>query len=151
MARLPDSYKGRRIEKRLPYVMFAQLNIAASTTGASFADSSFLHSTDKPFEVHRAAIHVTAVDGSDVPTTALTPNSETFARLDISDTGSNERLTKTATRVQNLVADNTKMLELDDPYVMEYQTGFVITGDNQHASTRIRIQVAFHGYLLKVA
>lgn len=151
MGVLRDKYNGRAITKRIPYVMFAQANIAVATNGSAFADSSFLHTIDKPFEIHRVSIYATAVDGSDVPTTAMTPNTQTFGRLDILDTAANERLTKAATRVENLVDNNTRFWELDDPYVIEYQQGFTISGDNQHASTRMRIQIAFIGFLLKTS
>ena len=150
MGRLADKYNDRKILKRIPYVMFAQQVVAVSTSGTSFADSSFLHSVDKPFEVHRVSIHATAVDGSDIPTTAMTPNTATFARVDILDTAANERLTKSVARVENLVDTESDLWEWDEPYTIEYQQGFTITGDNQNASTRLRIQVAFHGFLLKL-
>lgn len=151
MGILRDKYNGRAVTKRIPYVMFAQLDIAVSTNGSAFADSSFLHTIDKPFEIHRVSVYATAVDSSNIPTTAMTPNTQTFARVDILDTAANERLTKAVTRVENLVDNNTRFWEFDDPYVIEYQQGFTITGDNQNASTRLRIQVAFIGFLLKTS
>lgn len=150
MGRLPETYNGRKIQKRIPYTMFAEVAIAVSTNGTAFSDSSFLHTVDKPLEIHRVAIHATAVDGSDIPTTAMTPNTQTFGRVDIRDTSANERLTKSVTRVENLVDNNTKFWEWDDPYTIEFQQGFTITGDNQNAGTRMRIQIAFHGFLLKL-
>lgn len=152
MGRLKDTYNGRKIEKRIPYTMHADLNMAVSTSGNSFADSAFMHTVDKPFEVHRVSVHATAVDSSNVPTTALTtPNNQTFCRVDIQDTAGNERMTKSAQRVETLVNDQTKLWEWDDPYTIEYQQGFTVTGDNQNASTRFRIEMTFHGYLLKLA
>lgn len=150
MGRTPEKYNDRKILKRIPYVMFAQANLAVASSGTAFADSSFLHSVDKPFEIHRASIIATAVDASNVPTTAMTPNNATFCRLDILDTAANERLTKSVACVENIVDTETNFWYFDEPYTIEYQQGFTITADNQHATVRARVQVAFHGFLLKL-
>lgn len=150
MGRLASTYRNRQIVARIPYTIHGELTVAASTSGSSFPEATFLHNVEKPFEIHGIRVHVVMLNGSSVPIFETDAGNDQFARLTISDTAANESLTKVAQRVSGLVEDNSKTWNLEEPYTIESKTGLQITADNTSASNSMRIQVTLVGYLLKL-
>jgi hypothetical protein len=177
MGRLPLQFAGRDIAFRFPFNMYAEMTQNASTKGQVFPDGAFLHNVDKPFEIHRMFIKLTAIElqsaGPGVfiemfpdpqPTT-----SEQLVTLRIHGISNNENITKARTRVDSLVEKNTGTIEYEDPYTLVRGEGLQVTVDVDALPTicigdpdelcdnspvgisRMRTQINLQGYLLIVA
>ena len=68
MGRLPTHYNGKRIAFRVPYAMFSECYLrrtdlaVAAGLGALFPLEDFVHTEDKPFEIHRFIPTACAID-----------------------------------------------------------------------------------------
>lgn len=168
MGRLPLSFAGKDITFRIPYNIAAELDVGPNLSGVVFPEASFLHNVDKPFEIHRAKIGLTAKgtpEGFSTPT-VLEPQPTTLEkriRLRILDFAKNENLTKSATLVSQLLQKNTGAWDLEEPYTIVRSEGFQVQIDTQDYPAVVildanvepervevqfvRIEVNFQGYL----
>lgn len=196
--RLPFRYAGKKIGFRIPFNMYAELLIPIDAEGnvagslpfsGQFPEGSALHNVDKPFEIHRFIPRITLVHSvisnglvtQDQVILGQGPVSgwEKAVRLRIQDTSKNENLTKTAMTIEDMVADDTRAWEWEDPYTIVRSEGFLVevdvlavapapgttsgTGIFTQAAVdaecqcvaekvhKIRIDIDFQGYLIVIA
>jgi hypothetical protein len=133
-----------------------------------FPEASFLHAVDKPFEIHRVRVSLTAkgTPAGFTNPTVLEPQPTTLqkrVRLRILDFSKNENLTKNATLVNQLLQQNTQAWDLEEPYTIVRSEGFQVQIDTQDfpsvvildsniepervAVQFVRVEVNFQGYL----
>lgn len=168
MGRLPAVFAGRPIRYREPYSMSAELNLTASQSGISFAEASFLHNVDKPFEIHKARIELTPfdADGNLILQGPQFLDLTRRVRLGIMDVGKNQQLTKVKQMVSTLVNRDSGAWEWADPYYLVKTEGFDVTADSLAFGytiladddfttlatlTTLRVELAFQGFLVVVA
>jgi hypothetical protein len=168
MGRLPLQFAGKDITFRIPYNLAAELDVGPNLSGVVFPEASFLHNVDKPFEVHRVKIGLTAKgtpDGFTSPT-VLEPQPTTMdkrIRLKMLDFSKNENLMKSSTLVSQLLQKNTGAWDLEEPYTIVRSEGFQVQIDTQDYPAVVildgniepervdvqfcRVEVNFQGYL----
>jgi len=168
MGRLPLQFAGKDITFRIPYNIAAELDVGPNLSGVVFPEASFLHNVDKPFEIHRVIIRLTAKGTPpdfDSPT-VLEPQPTTLeerVRMRILDFAKNENLTKSATLVSLLLNRFTGAWDLEEPYTIVRSEGFQVQLDTQDypdvilyndniepikvTVQFIRTEVNFQGYL----
>jgi hypothetical protein len=162
-------FAGRDITFRIPYNLYSEMDVLASTNGNVFPEASFLHNVDKPLEMHRWLIRLTALDES---SNIMEPQPETLekrVKMRIQDVSKNENMTKSATTVETLQTANAKTWEYDEPYTFVRSEGFQVQvdaggmpsicipgGTNCDAPvltpvTAVRVSINLQGYLIVVA
>lgn len=168
MGRLPLQFAGKNVTFRIPYNIAAELDVGPNASGTVFPEASFLHNVDKPFEIHRVKVNLTAKgtpEGFTSPT-VLEPQPTTLeerTRLRILDFSKNENLTKSSTLVALLLAKNTGAWDLEEPYTIVRSEGFQVQIDTldypfvvildatiqpERVEVQfIRVSVNFQGYL----
>jgi hypothetical protein len=134
MGRLPLQFSGKSVTFRVPFNVAAELAVGPSQSGVTFADSSFLVSQEKPFEVHRIIIRLTAQGTPSGYSSAVTlePQPSTMderVHLNILDFSKNEKLTKSTTLVSTLLNKATGTWEFEEPYTLVRSEGFQISVD----------------------
>lgn len=179
MENLPDNFAGKPIRFRIPYEQQGELVVANNTTGVPFADSTFLHTVDKPFEIHRMIVSITPFDNTVGTPLVVTPSNlsqnapagptatldirrilQSFVRLRIRDVSKNENLFKNAQLVETMLSRNEGSWAFRCPYTLVRAEGLEITVDNVAPATfvigtqtcaNLRIEIGFQGYLIVVA
>lgn len=160
MGRLPDSFAGRKITFRVPYTQAGELTLAGNVSGMQFPDATFLHSVDKPFEIHRMIPRITGLDdnGAVVATQPDQQTLQSLVRLRIIDFSKNEQLTKASTLMKLFTKGTSEQTwEWAEPYTLVRSEGLQILADTQAIPvfnptvTRLRIEIAFQGFLIVVA
>ena len=168
MGRLPLQFAGKDITFRIPYNIAAELDVGPNLSGIVFPEASFLHNVDKPFEIHRVKIALTAkgTPATFVAPTVLEPQPTTLeqrVRLRFLDFSKNENLTKSATLVALLLQRNTGAWDLEEPYTIVRSEGFQVQIDTQDYPfiifyndniqpvkvdvQLVRVEINFQGYL----
>lgn len=165
MGRLPAKFAGRNISFRVPFSMPGELVVQAGAVGVQFPEATFLHNSDKPFEIHRVIPRVTGLDNNQVVAT-VTSNGvvteltdpallEKLTRIRIFDFSKNENLTKNAQLLDTLTKGTSeKTWEWAEPYVLVRSEGFQVTVDNIAAAATAdftRVEITFQGFLIVVA
>jgi hypothetical protein len=139
MERLPDTYAGKEIRFRIPYSMPGELQLDAESQGVQFPEATFLHNVEKPFEIHRAIIRLTALDDSTPPVILASKN---------------EVLTKNAQLIDSLLKANEETWEWYEPYTLVRSEGFQVSCDTDatypEGTTYIRAEITFQGYLIVI-
>lgn len=160
MGRLPDTFAGRRITFRIPYVMSAELTLLQGDTGLQFPEASFLINSDKPFEIHRCVPRMTGLTATAVVMTAQPAAGllERLTRIRIYDFSKNENLTKNAQLLSTLVKADEMTWEWTEPYTLVRSEGFQVSADNLATAAvvggtydRSRLELSFEGFLIVVA
>lgn len=134
MSRLPLQFASKTITFRLPYNLPGELDVPPSTNGTVFPDVVFSHQVDKPFEIHRVHVNLTAKGtptGFSTPT-VLEPQPSTLeerVRLKIQDVGKNENQMKSAALVATLLNRNTGAWDWEEPYTIVRSEGFQVQVD----------------------
>jgi len=168
MGRLPLQFAGKDVTFRIPYNIAAELDVGPNLSGIVFPEASFLHNVDKPFEIHRVIIRLTAkgTPATFVTPTVLEPQPTTLeerVRMRILDFSKNENLTKSSTFVSLLLNRNTGAWDLEEPYTIVRSEGFQVQIDTQDYPAVVildatiqpervdvqfvRIELNFQGYL----
>lgn len=168
MGRLPLQFAGKDITFRIPYNIAAELDVGPNLSGIVFPEASFLHNVDKPFEIHRMIVRLTAKGTPEgfMSPTILEPQPTTLeerVRLRILDFSKNENLTKSATLVALLLSRFTGAWDWEEPYTIVRSEGFqvqidtldfpaVVVLDENVEPERVivqfvRVEVNFQGYL----
>ena len=165
MGRLPAKFAGRDITFRVPFTMPGELIVAAGAIGVQFPEATFLHNSDKPFEIHRVIPRVTGLDDQEAVAT-VTSNGviteltnptllEKLTRIRIFDFSKNENLTKNAQLLSSLTKGTSeKTWEWAEPYVLTRSEGFQVTVDNLATAAiadNTRVEITFQGFLIVVA
>lgn len=122
MGRLPATWGGRIITARQPWSMAGEVALTTAQTGIQFPESTFLNSTDRPFEIHRVIPFVVAQD-SDGTALATQPDQDLLSaliRTKITDLGKGPNtLMRSATLLRLLVKGNSERTwEWADPYYL---------------------------------
>jgi len=161
MGRLPATWGGRVITARQPWIMAGELELTTAQPGQQFPDSTFLNSTDRPFEIHRMIPFVVA---EDVNTVALSPQPDqdllsSLIRTRVLDLGKNNSLTKSPTLLRLFVKGSSERTwEFADPYYLAKGEQFQVTNDaltfpaNSVISNLnfLKVCVAFEGFFISV-
>lgn len=160
MGRLPAQWAGRVINDRFPYEFSAELALATGAAATQFPNSAFLHSIDKPFEIHRMIPRVVANDGSSVPIEPQ-PDMELLLmliRLELTNLGINQIMTKGPTRLGALVKGSSERTwEWAEPQTLAKGHELVATIQAltfptfSPAVTTLTTILTFEGFLLQVA
>lgn len=169
MGRLPLAFAGKTITYRIPYNVAAEIDVPPDRNGIVFPESSFLHNVDKPFEIHRVIVRLTArgtPEGFTSPQ-IFDPQPTTLEeriRLRFLDFSKNENLTKSSTLVSLLLSRISGAFDLEEPYTIVRSEGFQVQIDSQAFPNGIilnsdvipesvptdfvRVEINFQGYLI---
>lgn len=146
--RLPTHWAGRRIVMRVPYLMPGEVTVAAQGNG-DFDSGDFLHSTDKPFEIHDVIGHAAQLTNA-IPVADPAPDIGEFWRVTIEDFTKNQVVTKAAALARTVFDADSFVWRWRAPYVLLNSEGFRVNVQNIIAAggASIRAAVAFRGFLL---
>lgn len=161
MGRIANTWAGQLITDRFPYNMSAELVLTTGQAATQFPDSAFLHSLDKPFEVHRMIPRVVANDGSSVPLITQ-PDQELLAalvRIFITNLGITQTMMKAATRLNALVKGSSERTwEWAEPQTIQRGQEFQVTAQAltfpvfaPTPASSLSVIIDFQGFLLQVA
>jgi hypothetical protein len=162
MGRLPAKFAGKDICFRVPHSMPGEHTIEANAPGQQFPEATFAHNIDKPFEIHRMIVRLTAFDGSDPPVILVVQPTvlEKVIRLRVTDTSKNELMTKNAHLVDTLISSvegDKGFWDWEDPYTLVRGEQFQIGVDSlvfpvsTPETENIRVEIAFQGFLIVIA
>ncbi len=160
MGRLPAQFAGRVINDRFPYEFSGELKLTTGQALTQFPDSTFLHSIDKPFEIHRMIPRVFGQDGSDV-LLATQPDQDlllALVKFTLTNLGINQVMTKAPTRLAAVVKGSSERTwEWAEPQTLERGQelqaacqALTFPTFNPAASSLI-VLLTFEGFLLQVA
>lgn len=157
MGRLPAQFGQRGITFRVPFSMPAELIVAAGHVGVQFPEASFLHNSDKPFEIHRLIPRLTGLNELEAIIVPLV-DPDVLARttrIRVFDFSKNENLTKNAQLISSLTKGTAEQTwEWAEPYVLTRSEGFQVTVDNiatADIAENTRVELTFQGFLIVVA
>lgn len=172
--RLPSQFAGKPILFRIPFTMRGEVLVPNATIGVPFPDAVFLHTVDKPFEIHRMKATIMPFNNA-TPSVVVSPATlvvqaqdlrtilADYVRLEIVDQSKNEKLTRNPTLVESLVDNEARTWEWEDPYTIVRAEGFQVTADNlapaafalvggaAETVANLSIRLSFQGYLLVIA
>jgi hypothetical protein len=172
MGRLALQFANRPITFRVPHSMSAEMDVLPNQSGVVFPEAAFLINVDKPFEIHRMKVRLTAKKtNGEQQLVVMEPQPTTLeerVRLRVTDVSKNENLTKNATLVSMLKKDNEGTWEWEEPYTLVRAEGFQVIVDTLSFPTfctpdescegvgpvtpeKVRVAVNFQGYLIVVA
>lgn len=169
----PQYFADQFIKFRIPYSMPGELIVDPSENGNFFPEATFLHNLDKPFEIHRMMVRLTALDDATTPPTIFEPQPTTLQkriRLRIQDTSKNEPLTKAANLVDTIQDDLTEAWNWQMPYTLVRSEGLQVQVDSLAFPTycipdvadcpnnagiaavvdQVRVEISFQGYLIVI-
>jgi hypothetical protein len=112
----PTVFADQFIKFRIPYSMAGELTLAENQTAQQFAADTFRHSRDKPMEIWRTIVRVTAL--SPAPSFVFEPQPTTMrerVRIHMHDTSKNEDLMAARTLVSALQTDDALTWEWEVP------------------------------------
>jgi hypothetical protein len=153
---IPHSYDDQVIKFRIPYTMPGELVVEASASGEFFPDGAFNYNIDKPFEIERMIVRLTAIDAEGEIIEAQPTTLQKRVRLTITDTSKNEDLTKARTPVENLIsslAGGDGSWEWYSTYTIVRSEGFTIGVDTStfpDGTEKVRIDISFQGNLIVI-
>jgi hypothetical protein len=127
----PESFADQTIKFRIPYTMYGEVVLTPSLNGQFFPEGSFLHSLDKPLEVWRARIILTAINDAATPV-VYEPQPETLGRrvrLSMRDLSKDQAMTSDPSMVDGLQTSNFQTWEWDVPYTITRAEGFLVQCD----------------------
>lgn len=153
---IPSAFADQFIKFRIPYSMPGEIILAANASGEFFPEATFLVNVDKPFEIERMVVRLTALDASNVVLDVQPNTLEKRVRLTVSDTSKNEKLTKAAHLVDTLISSeqgSDGAWEWYVPYTMVRSEGFQIGVDTlafPAGTENVRVEIAFQGSLIVI-
>jgi hypothetical protein len=171
---VPATFADQFIKFRIPYTMPAELVVLANTANNGFPADVFKNDADKPFEVWRMIVKLTA-ESVDAPPFIFDPQPTTLAkhvRIRVVDTSFESRLTKAMNLVDTIQTDNALTWEWEVPYTIVRAQGFQVDVDATAlpryclevinladvdctaaivAVPAVRVEIAFQGYFLVLA
>jgi len=171
---VPSTYGDQWIKFRIPYSMPGEQTILANTANNAFPADVFKNDTDKPFEIWRAIVRLTA-QSTDAPPFIYEPQPASLSkhvRIRIVDTAFESRLNKAMQLVDSLQADDSLTWEWEVPYTIVRAQGFNVECDALAlprycvevvnladincttavvAVPSVRVEVTFEGFLLVLA
>ncbi len=122
MGRLPATWGGKLITARAPWALYGEVALISAQIGVQVADSTYLNSTDRPFEIHRMIPFCIALDVNGV---AISPQPDqdllsALIKTKITDLGKGPNtLMKVSTRIRALVKGSSERTwEWADPYYL---------------------------------
>jgi hypothetical protein len=171
---VPSTFADRWIKFRIPYSMPAEQVVLANQSNIAFPADVFKLDTDKPMEVWRMTVRLTAQSVDAVPF-IYEPQPASLnkhVRLRILDTAYESRMTKAMHLVDTLQADDSLTWEWEVPYTIVNNQGFTVEvdalalprycvqvisladpdcTDGIVAVPAVRVEVTFQGYHLILA
>jgi hypothetical protein len=134
--------------------MPGELVVQPNASGVFFPEATFLTNVDKPFEIDRLQVRLTALDEDKKVLDVQPAGLDRRVRLSIQDTSKNEKLTKSAQMVSTLISRNVGSWEWYVPYTMVRSEGFAIgidTLDLPAGTSYVRVEISFQGSLIVIA
>lgn len=162
MGRLPANFAGRIVTARAPWVMSGELVMTSAQQSLQFPDSTFLNSTDRPFEIHRMIPFCVAQDssGTALPGTVDQDLLCALIRTRILDLGKSQALTKSSTLLRALVKGSSEFTwEWADPYYLVKSEQFQVTNDaltfpaivvSDVDLAQIKVSITFEGFFVTI-
>lgn len=153
---IPHSYDDQAIKFRIPYTMPGELVVGASASGEFFPDGAFNFNIDKPFEIERMIVRLTALDSDKLVIEPQPTTLQKRVRLTITDTSKNEDLTKARTTVETLISSldgGDGSWEWYVPYTIVRSEGFTIGVDSSALPAgveNVKVEISFQGYLIVI-
>lgn len=151
-----SAHNGRRIIKRTPYIIQADLIVPASTSNREFAQGSFEHANDYPFEVLRMIPRVTSLDSSSLPQLddiAGIGDLRRFVQISMKLVGAQRDMTKFNTRLSAIMPKDSDVYDFYAPLYCEKGQGFQVAVSNAvtsaNAAGGIRMEIGFVGNTLE--
>ena len=159
MGRLPDTWAGRKIMMRIPYMMPGEISLMSAEPGRLFPAATFEMNVDKPFESHRCKPFVVALDdnGDVLNPQPVQETLQSLIRIRINDLGKNELMTKAPALLPLITKGSAEQTwEWAEPYTLVRSESFQVTADalaftNFDDVENLRFAFAFQGFLLVVA
>jgi hypothetical protein len=155
---LPTEFMGKRIKRRIPYVLAGDLTCNASAIGIarSFPDGTFYHGVELPFEVTRAKPSIITLDSNGAD--QADPNigsTDHLVQLQVKLIGASRDMTAVATRISVLRQQDDQCWQFDAPLVLLQRDGFQVQVTQNipsgSAAGGIRMELSFLGSLLDLA
>jgi len=168
---VPTDWADQIIKFRIPYSMPGELVVGPSETAVQFNESTFLHTIDKPLEIHRMHVALTGLVDDEAGAPTIIPEQQPTTldrrvRLRVEDTAKNQVIFKSPHLVSTLQKLNEQTWEWEVPYTIGKQEGFTIGVDTALLPsvcvisgadcttvtltdiTGVRVEVALQGYLI---
>lgn len=166
---VPEFFAGQRIKYRIPYHMPGEVVVTPNQSGVAFPEGQFLHNVDKPFEIDRMIIRLTAFDDAQTPALMeQQPNGlDERIRMSLLDISKDLRLTKNPGLISSFLTDDKRTWEWAVPYTIVRQEGLQVVLDADAFPTicvpnpadcdgppvasvvgSVRVEVSFQGYLI---
>jgi len=158
MGRLPATFGGRIITARSPWVMAGEVTLTTAEPGIQYPESTFLNSTDRPFEIHRMIPFVIAqdTDGVALPSQPSQDLLCSLIRTKIQDLGKLNNLTKSATLLRLLVKGSSEFTwEFADPYYLVKSEQLQVINDALTFPTisglvTLKVGISFEGFFVTI-
>jgi hypothetical protein len=168
---VPSTFADQWIKFRIPYTMPGEMVIDANSSGNFFPEDVFNNASDKPFEVWRMVVRLTAVTDDD-PRFIYDPQPTTLGkhvRIQVHDTSFETRMNKAMQLVDGLQKDDELTWEWEVPYTIVRSQAFSVQADATAlpryclevinladvncttavvAVPAVRVEVTFQGYFL---
>jgi len=149
---MTEDGRRRRIVRRIPHTMFAEVTVAAATSGQSFNSGDLEHAMSEPFEIHRLYFNVTTLDSGAIPQADPNIGKREFVKVTVELTGGSKKMTHSAHRLSDFGSADSRVWDWEEPLVLDRSEGFSITADNSLAASAaaggVRVEASFYGYLL---
>jgi len=163
MGRLPATFGGRQITARQPQVFNGELVMTSAAQGQQFPDSTYLNSTDRPFEIHRMIPFCVALDSNGIalPGTVDQDLLCSLIRAKVSDLAKGPTaFMRSSTMLRALVKGSSEFTwEFADPYylakseqlqvILDALTFPAITVDDT-AMASINVSLTFEGFFISI-
>lgn len=154
---IPASFDDQQIRFRIPYTMGGELVVEPNASGVFFPEATFLTNVDKPFEIDRMFVRLTALDDNKQVLDAQPGTLDRRVRLAINDTSKNEKLNKSSQLVSTIITSeegDSGTWEWYVPYTMVRSEGLMIgidTLDMPAGTSFVRVEISFQGSLIVIA
>lgn len=154
---IPASFDDQQIRFRIPYSMPGEKIVEPNASGDFFPEATFLTNVDKPFEIDRLTIRLTALDANKAVLDVQPATLGRRIRMTIQDTSKNEKLTKASHMVDSLISSEQGAAgtwEWYVPYTMVRSEGFQVGIDAltfPAGTSFVRVDLSFQGSLIVIA
>jgi hypothetical protein len=159
MGRLPATFGGRIITARAPWALAGEVSLTSAQPGIQFPESTFLNSTDRPFEIHRMIPFVVAQDSNGVAL-PVQPDQDLLSaliRTKITDLGKGPNaLMRSSTLIRLLVKGNSERTwEFADPYYLAKSEQLQVINDALTFPTisnlnNLKVCMDFEGFFISI-
>lgn len=154
---IPASFDDQTIRFRIPYSMPGEQVVEPNASGEFFPEAAFLVNVDKPFEIDRMVVRLTALDENKKVLDVQPATLGRRIKLAVNDTSKNEKLTKASHLVDTLISSvegSDGSWEWYVPYTMVRSEGFNVgidALDFPAGTSFVRVSISFQGSLIVIS